>query len=117
MTRIEEIADAAKEAYPGKKNDLARVAFLDGARWADDHPSKAACDVFRSWHPASEEPEDFEEMIADTDDGACIIYWAHQEDTWQRFVFLCNINRWMYVRDLLPGIAEMKIKNEQNDLT
>lgn len=102
MDRIEEIENAAKEWYPGSKNALARVAFVDGAKWSDTHPSKTGLDMYHSWHPASEEPEDFVQLIADTDDGACIIRWVHQEDTWQRFVFLCDIIRWMYLEDLLP---------------
>lgn len=39
MNRNEETKQAAKEQFPSEGWEFQRVAFVMGARWADEHPS------------------------------------------------------------------------------
>ena len=55
MTRKEEICDVTKEQFTYVKDEnlksALRFAFIDGAKWADEHPNLESL-----WHDASEEP-------------------------------------------------------------
>ena len=57
MTREEEMIIESQKRYDD-------IAFLDGVKWADEHPNLESL-----WHDASEEPQVYE-----TEDGNIITY-------------------------------------------
>ena len=105
MTRKEEICDVTKEQFTYVKDEnlksALRFAFIDGAKWADEHPNLASL-----WHDASEEPRCDELLLGEDTDGFSIYRWCGQEDYWETFVNETGLSRWAYIEDLLPKGGE-----------
>ena len=84
--------------------DLVEKAFIEGAKWADSHPSNV-------WHDASEEPKDyFKQIIYQDKTGTCRFTIMHDivvllQLKWDDFA-AAKITRWAYVSDLLPKGGE-----------
>ena len=97
MTRKEEILKAARDYVNGvtlsSPSDV--IHFENGAKWADEHP----VDV---WHDYNEEPKWNEPMLGEDSEGFSIYKWVGQEDCWYTFVDVYDLNRWAYIKDLLP---------------
>lgn len=70
-------------------------AFKKGAMWADEHPINV-------WHDTSKEPKWNEPMLGEDSEGFNIYKWVGQEDCWFTFVDVFGLNRWAYIKDLLP---------------
>lgn len=110
MERNEEIKCASKDyvnylldkqEYHNEKyteHDI-KQAFEKGAEWADEHP----VDV---WHDYSEEPKWNEPMLGEYSEGFSIYKWVGQEDCWFTFVDIYDLDRWAYIKDLLPKGGE-----------
>lgn len=107
MSREEELQQAAEEwaDYYKHAEDLCdyisiRVAYKEGAAWADKHPKNV-------WHQADEEPQGEYEIICQdefehiwlTDRREDI---EHYENGWEECAACECIVRWAYISDLLP---------------
>ena len=102
MTREEQIIAEAKKYYSDSIN--CHNAFLHGVEWADKYPVNV-------WHDASKEPKWNEPMLGEDSEGFSIYKWVGQEDCWFTFVDVFGLNRWAYIKDLLPKeVKEIKHK-------
>lgn len=76
--------------------------FKDGAKWAINEFLKDL------WHPASEEPREFAEVLAEAKITESIKTYISfkRNDTlfknWNAYSSGANITRWLYVDDLFP---------------
>ena len=107
MTRKEQILQAARDYVSGvtlsSPSDV--IHFEYGARWADEHPNLEIL-----WHDACEEPQDNYIVLCDGLDNLqwvencqhIDIYYAN----WQNYVEAFKVNRWAYIKDLLPKGGE-----------
>ena len=101
MTREEKKAIDGNKYYPDDVNGY--YAFLQGAEWSDKHPKNV-------WHDACEEPQDNYIVLCDGLDNLqwvencqhIDIYYAN----WQNYVEAFKVNRWAYIKDLLPKGGE-----------
>ena len=92
--------------------DLVEKAFIEGAKWADSHPSNA-------WHDASEIPqENHKNIIYQTNYysmynvhidfiPSCLRSCKITQKGWKEFIGENNVKRWAYINDLLPKIEEL----------
>ena len=98
--RIKQIEQFAYERYECYED---YSAFIAGAIWSDKHPKNV-------WHDASEEPQDNYIVLCDRLDNLqwvencqhIDIYYAN----WQNYVEAFKVNRWAYIKDLLPKGGE-----------
>lgn len=97
MNREGQIISEAKKYYSDSINCY--NAFLHGVEWADAHP----IDV---WHDYNKEPKWNEPMLGEDSEGFSIYKWVGQEDCWYTFVDVYDLNRWAYIKDLLPKGGE-----------
>ena len=105
MTREEErIKQIEKFAYERYECYEDYSAFIAGAIWSDKHPKNV-------WHDASEEPQDNYIVLCDGLDNSLQwvencqhidIYYAN----WQNYAEVFKVNRWAYIKDLLPKGGE-----------
>lgn len=118
MTRKEEICDVTKEQFTYVKDEnlksALRFAFIDGAKWADEHPNLESL-----WHDAGEEPRYEEFLLAEESDEFNVYKLSRQEDnnSWELLVSAMGIIRWAYIDDLLPkqfGNSE-QLKGDDNN--
>ena len=76
--------------------------FTDGAKWAINEFLKDL------WHPASEEPREFAEVLAGakiTESIKTYISFKRNDalfKNWDAYSSGANITRWLYIEDLLP---------------
>lgn len=76
--------------------------FKDGARWAINEFLKDL------WHPVSEEPREFAEVLAEvkiTESIKTYISFKRNDalfKNWDAYSSCANITRWLYIDDLLP---------------
>lgn len=76
--------------------------FKDGARWAINEFLKDL------WHPVSEEPREFAEVLAEakiTESIKTYISFKRNDalfKNWDAYSSGANITRWLYIDDLLP---------------
>lgn len=76
--------------------------FKDGARWAINEFLKDL------WHPASEEPREFAEALAEakiTESIKTYISFKRNDalfKNWDAYSSGANITRWLYIDDLFP---------------
>lgn len=76
--------------------------FKDGAKWAINEFLK------NLWHPASEEPREFAEVLAEAKITESIkTYISFKKNdalfkNWDAYSSGANITRWLYIDDLLP---------------
>lgn len=97
MEREEQIISEAKKHYSDSIN--CHNAFLHGVEWADEHPANV-------WHDASKEPKWNEPMLGENSEGFSIYKWVGQEDCWYTFEDIYDLDRWAYIKDLLPKGGE-----------
>ena len=98
--RIKQIEQFAYERYECYED---YSAFIAGAIWSDKHPKNV-------WHDASEEPQDNYIVVGDGLDNLqwvencqhIDIYYAN----WQNYAEAFKVNRWAYIKDLLPKGGE-----------
>lgn len=76
--------------------------FKDGVKWAIEQFLKDL------WHPASEEPREFAEVLAEAKIAESInTYLSFKRNdalfkNWAAYSSCANITRWLYVDNLLP---------------
>lgn len=109
MSREEQLQQTAEEWADYYKHAEAlcdyisiRVAYKEGAAWADKHP-----DISALWHPASEEPQGNNWLILcqDEENGCWVENRTDAIDlhnTWNEYVEIEMVVIWAYIRDLLP---------------
>lgn len=110
MIRNEELYDAAEKfsddyKYSGDVDYMSiRVAFIEGAEWADNHPVNV-------WHNVSEEPLKDRVFLAEL--GASeygfqtfILVENNREFNWNEWVKETCLSQWAYISDLLPKGGE-----------
>lgn len=111
MSREEQLQQTAEEwaDYYKHAEDLCdyisiRVAYKEGAAWADKHPKNV-------WHDASEAPAfNSTQIVYQTKSGMCWFTsnqerYEHNWD-WERMAAGFQIVRWAYMSDLLPKGGE-----------
>ena len=111
MSREEELQQAADEWAEFYKHaeDVCdyisvRIAYNEGAAWADKHPKNV-------WHDASEMPERFScEILYEirSGNGFEVTYLPEglTADNWFNILKVCGIVRWAYISELLPKGGE-----------
>ena len=79
-----------------------REGYIEGAKWAINEFLK------NLWHPASEEPKKFKEILAEakiTESIKTYISFKRNDalfKNWDAYSSGANITRWLYVDDLFP---------------
>lgn len=111
MTREEQIREVAEEysAYKDSVdeeefyNSTELEAFMDGAKWADNHPAKKQL----IWHNVNETPsENSEIVVIDTKEEWYNISYSFDDyddcfgKGWESCVRTYNIHKWAYLTDL-----------------
>lgn len=105
MTREEEMIIESQKRYDD-------IAFLDGVKWADEHPNLESL-----WHDASEEPKDRSHIL---------IYYKYMGDMefksynlnyqcdfkWSELVNIFEVECWTYISDLFPKGGK-KLKDQK----
>ena len=103
MIDDKKIEEAASQ-FAMKQGDVApfvKRGFLEGARWAINEFLKDL------WHPASEEPREFAEVLAEakiTESIKTYISFKRNDalfKNWDAYSSGANITRWLYIDDLL----------------
>ena len=107
MINDKKIEDAAKQhsekSYiSGYFQACYKNAFIDGAKWMQE-------EFFKNlWHPASEEPIEFAEVLAEakiTESIKTYISFKRNDalfKNWEAYSLGANITRWFYIDDLFP---------------
>lgn len=81
---------------------IQQCAFITGVKWAINEFLKDL------WHPASEEPREFAEVLAEakiTESIKTYISFKRNDalfKNWDAYSSGANITRWLYIDDLLP---------------
>lgn len=91
--RYSEVTDCDKQEAL-----LIEEGFIEGANWAINEFLK------NLWHPASEEPEGYDEWIL-LHYNVCNYYSLSQVldfKSWKEFVERAPIGNWLYIDDLFP---------------
>ena len=111
MSREKQLQQTAEEwaDYYKHAEDLCdyisiRVAYKEGAAWADKHPKNV-------WHQADEEPQGKYEILVQDEFGH---FWltdyvediSHYQNGWEECATCECISRWAYISDLLPKGGE-----------
>lgn len=107
MTREDELYEAASKfsdefKYSESVDYMSiRVAFREGAKWADEHPINV-------WHGTNEEPRLKQWFLAQIGDNAfdTFVMEMYKNEDWKEWSNGINIKRWAYIRDLLPKGGE-----------
>lgn len=102
--KIEETAkQSSEESYiSGYFQACYKDAFMDGAKWAINEFLETL------WHPASEEPREFAEVLAEakiTESIKTYISFKRNDalfKNWDAYSSGANITRWLYIDDLFP---------------
>ena len=96
MTREEEMIRESQKRYDD-------VAFIDGVKWADEHPNLESL-----WHDASEEPKENSVILVQWNIKGNSGYEFYYADSinWDRFVEIYGVSIWAYISDLLPKVGE-----------
>ena len=92
MTREEEMIIESQKRYDD-------IAFLDGVKWADEHPNLESL-----WHDVIEPPKLGEWFLAQIGNIAfdTFIMAMNKNEDWKEWSNGINIKRWAYISDLLP---------------
>lgn len=97
--------DEAEWNYPitnEEKRNQCIIDFKAGAKWAINEFLKDL------WHPASEEPREFAEVLAEakiTESIKTYISFKRNDSlfkNWDAYSSGANITRWLYIDDLFP---------------
>ena len=102
--KIEEAAKQhSEESYiSGYFQACYKDAFIEGAKWTINEFLKDL------WHPASEEPIEFAEVLAEAKITESInTYLSFKRNdalfkNWEAYSLGANITRWLYIDDLFP---------------
>ena len=96
MTREDEMIIESQKRYDD-------IAFLDGVKWADEHPNLESL-----WHDASEEPKENSVILVQWNIKGNSGYEFYYADSinWDRFVEIYGVSIWAYISDLLPKGGE-----------
>ena len=102
--KIEEAAkQSSEESYiSGYFQACYKDAFIEGAKWTINEFFKDL------WHPASEEPIEFAEVLAEAKITESInTYLSFKRNdalfkNWEAYSLGANITRWLYIDDLFP---------------
>ena len=84
------------------EESTASDSFMEGAKWMQEEFLK------NLWHPASEEPREFTEILAEAPITESIkAYISFKRNSalfknWNAYSSSVNITRWLYISDLLP---------------
>ena len=101
MTREEQIFEASKKFSEYEYNQTNfENGFINGAKWADKHPTNV-------WHDAIKEPQsEYEIICQDTLENVWLINrkedMKYHQTSWLECVMCECIVRWAYINDLLP---------------
>ena len=92
MNREEQIISESQKRYDD-------IAFLDGVKWADEHPNLESL-----WHDASDNPTQDTLILYRTTSGECGVteLVCTSEGVWHLFVKEYEVAEWAYISDLLP---------------
>ena len=96
MTREDEMIIESQKCYDD-------IAFLDGVKWADEHPNLESL-----WHDASDNPTEDTLILYRTTSGECGVteLVCTSEGVWHLFVKEYEVAEWAYIEDLLPKGGE-----------
>lgn len=113
MTREEklyEVADNFSEDHKYEE-DLdyvsLKMAFIEGAEWADNHPN-----INSLWHTPDDPPESEKRLVIHCDEKMewnpinNTILYKESDYSWSEIVELYNILHWAYAKDLVPNFNE-----------
>ena len=84
------------------EESTASDSFMEGAKWMQEEFLKGL------WHPTSEEPREFAEILAEvqiTESIKTYISFKRNDalfKNWNAYSSSANITRWLYISDLLP---------------
>ena len=101
----EEATNYAQDGYNNYDDNIQRIieeAFKSGATWMQEKFLKEL------WHPASEKPREFAEVLAEakiTESIKTYISFKRNDalfKNWDAYSSGANITRWLYIDDLLP---------------
>lgn len=100
--KIEDVANEYSQDNCGYSYNINKfLAFKDGAKWMQEEFLKDL------WHPASEEPREFAEVLAEakiTESIKTYISFKRNDalfKNWDAYSSGANITRWLYIDDLL----------------
>lgn len=101
--KIETVANEYSQDNCGYSYNINKLlAFKAGAEWAINEFLK------NLWHPASEKPREFAEVLAEakiTESIKTYISFKRNDalfKNWDAYSSGANITRWLYIDDLLP---------------
>lgn len=95
MTREEEIQKAATESCSKYNMPYGVPSFIEGARWADEHPAKKQS----IWHDADDIPPTNSKIVIIDIDGNVFNY-TYGNEIWEQVVETNDIVVWAYLDDL-----------------
>lgn len=99
VNRVEQASEAAKIYSEDEYNrSVFENGFINGAKWADEHP----VDV---WHDASERPKDNSEILVQWNikgNSGYESYYTCCIENWDRFIGGYGVSRWAYISDIVP---------------
>lgn len=98
VNRVEQASEAAKIYSEDEYNrTVFENGFINGAKWADEHP----VDV---WHDASERPKDNSEILVQWNikgNSGYESYYTCCIENWDRFIGGYGVSRWAYISDIV----------------
>ena len=101
--KIEDVANEYSQDNCGYSYNINKfLAFKDGAKWMQEEFLKGL------WHPVSEEPREFAEVLAEakiTESIKTYISFKRNDalfKNWDAYSSGANITRWLYIDNLLP---------------
>ena len=92
MNRKEQIISESQKRYDD-------IAFLDGVKWADEHPNLESL-----WYDVIEPPKLNQWFLAQIGDNAydTFVMEMDKNEDWREWSKGINIKKWAYISDLLP---------------
>ena len=113
MTREEQRTAQIMEIASLRYEDCEKYsAFISGALWADNNPTKDIINLNNIWHDASDKPQDDLVIIYQDKCGDCWFITKHDivilYINWE--CFADNVRCWAYISDLLPK----EVRNEND---
>ena len=103
MTREEQRTAQIMEIASLRYEDCEKYsAFISGALWADNNPTKDIINLNNIWHDVSEEPKINEDVVLYDCCGNFITDFFDGSVTWRNIVLYYKATMWAYADDLLP---------------
>ena len=110
MTREEQRTAQIMEIASLRYEDCEKYsAFISGAMWADNNPTKDIINLNNIWHDASEEPLLDQWFLAQIGNNAfdTFVMAMDKNKDYREWSKGINIKRWAYISDLLPKEGEV----------